>query len=56
LRHCCGSYLAQKGASVIEIQEVLGHKTVTMAARYSHLNKGAAVTGHANIGAKLRGK
>jgi integrase len=55
LRHCCGSYLAQKGASVLEIQEVLGHKSPEMAARYSHLNKGSAVTGHANIGAKLRG-
>jgi integrase len=56
LRHTCASYLAQNGASVLEIKEVLGHKTVAMAARYSHLSPGAAVTGHAAISAKLSGK
>jgi integrase len=37
LRHTHGSYLAMKGASNRELMEALGHKTVTMAARYSHL-------------------
>ena len=37
LRHTHGSYLAMKGASTRELMEALGHKTVTMAARYSHL-------------------
>jgi integrase len=56
LRHTCASYLAQSGASILEIQEVLGHKSPAMAARYSHLRKGAPVTGHTNISAKLSGK
>lgn len=38
-RHTTGSRLAQAGANLKVIQEVLGHATVSMAARYSHLNK-----------------
>jgi integrase len=38
LRHTCASYLAQQGASLLEVADVLGHKTVRMAARYSHLS------------------
>jgi integrase len=37
LRHCCASYLAMNGASLLEIAEVLGHKTLQMVRRYSHL-------------------
>lgn len=38
LRHCCGSYLAMNGASLAEIAEVLGHKTLAMVKRYAHLS------------------
>lgn len=37
LRHTCASYLAQMGASNRELMECLGHKTLQMVARYSHL-------------------
>ena len=37
LRHISGSYLAMGGASTREIAEILGHKTLQMAMRYSHL-------------------
>jgi len=37
LRHSCASYLAMNGASLLEIAEVLGHKTMQMVKRYSHL-------------------
>lgn len=37
LRHTAASYLAMNGASSIEIAAVLGHKTLTMVRRYSHL-------------------
>jgi len=37
LRHTCASYLAQSGASLLEIADVLGHKQISMTARYSHL-------------------
>ena len=39
LRHCAGSYLAMNGASAREIAEILGHKTLQMAMRYSHLSE-----------------
>ena len=37
LRHSTASYLAMNGASLLEIAEVLGHKTLQMVKRYSHL-------------------
>jgi len=37
LRHSCASYLAQNGASLLEIADVLGHKQLAMTKRYSHL-------------------
>ncbi len=37
LRHTCASYLAQEGASLIQIGEVLGQKQVSVTKRYSHL-------------------
>lgn len=37
LRHCTASYLAMNEASLLEIAEVLGHKTLQMVKRYSHL-------------------
>ncbi|MBI2790898.1 MAG: site-specific integrase [Gammaproteobacteria bacterium] len=38
LRHSTASYLAMNGASLAEIAEVLGHKTLQMVKRYSHLS------------------
>jgi len=38
LRHCCASYLAMNSASLAEIAEVLGHKTLAMVKRYAHLS------------------
>jgi integrase len=40
LRHCCASYLAMNGASLAEIAEILGHKTLAMVKRYAHLSDG----------------
>ena len=37
-RHTYCSWLAMAGATIKEIQEAAGHKTITMAARYSHLS------------------
>ncbi len=37
LRHTCASLLAMNGASLIEIAHVLGHKSISMTQRYSHL-------------------
>lgn len=38
LRHCAASYLAMSGASLAEIADILGHKTLSMVKRYSHLS------------------
>jgi len=35
LRHACASYLAQNGASLIEIADVLGYKQIQMTKRYA---------------------
>jgi integrase len=39
LRHSAASYLAMNGATLTEIAEVLGHKTLAMVKRYSHLTE-----------------
>ncbi len=41
-RHSCASYLLMNGASLAEIAEVLGHKTLSMVKRYSHLSEAHA--------------
>lgn len=38
LRHSCASQLAMSGADLPTIQAVLGHKTLAMTERYSHLS------------------
>ncbi len=39
LRHSAASYLAMNGASLSEIAEVLGHKSLQMVKRYTHLSE-----------------
>lgn len=39
LRHTAASYLAMNGATLAEIAEVLGHKTLQMVKRYAHLSE-----------------
>ncbi|MDP2833820.1 MAG: site-specific integrase [Pseudomonadota bacterium] len=43
LRHTAASYLAMSGVSLVEIAKVLGHRTLQMVARYSHLSDGHIV-------------
>ena len=40
LRHSCASMLAQNGATLLEIGDVLGHRQLAMTKRYSHLTTG----------------
>ena len=37
MRHTFASYLAMNGASLMEVAEALGHKTLAMVKRYAHL-------------------
>lgn len=39
LRHTAASYLAMEGAGLREIADILGHKTLAMVKRYSHLTE-----------------
>lgn len=39
IRHTTASILARNGASLLEIAEILGQKSLTVARRYSHLTK-----------------
>lgn len=50
LRHSAASSLAMNGASLAEIAEVLGHKTLSMVKRYAHLSEShtAGVVGRMN--------
>ena len=38
LRHTCGTWLADRGVPVQNIAKVLGHKTLEMSMRYTHLS------------------
>ena len=39
LRHSTASYLAMNGASLLEIADILGHKTLQRVKRYGHLSE-----------------
>lgn len=39
LRHTAASHLAMNGATLIELSHILGHKTLQMVKRYSHLTE-----------------
>lgn len=56
LRHTCASYLAQGGASLLEIGTVLGHKSPGITMRYAHMVQGAKVTGHDKLDKLLGAK
>lgn len=55
LRHTCASYLAMSGASLAEIAEVLGHKTLAMVKRYSHLSEGHVASVVSRMNAEIFG-
>lgn len=55
IRHTTASYLAMNGASLAEIAEVLGHKTLQMVKRYAHLSDGHVSNVVASMNAKIFG-
>lgn len=40
LRHSAASYLAMQGATLMDIKEILGHKTIQTTQKYAHLTEG----------------
>jgi integrase len=55
LRHSAASYLAMNGASLAEIAEVLGHKTLQMVKRYAHLSEAHTTRVVASMNEKIFG-
>jgi integrase len=40
LRHTCASWMVQQGVPLLEVRDVLGHSSIEMTERYSHLAPG----------------
>ncbi|MDP3332606.1 MAG: site-specific integrase [Methylococcaceae bacterium] len=55
LRHCTASYLVMNNASLAEIADILGHKTLQMVKRYAHLSDGHVSNVVASMNAKIFG-
>ncbi len=53
LRHTAASYLAMAGVSLVEISKILGHRTMQMVSRYSHLSDGHIVATGEKLAARL---
>lgn len=53
LRHTAASYLAMSGVSMVEIAKILGHRTLQMVARYSHLADDHIVSTGEKLAARL---
>lgn len=53
LRHTAASYLAMGGVSLVEIAKLLGHRTMQMVARYSHLSDGHIVATGEKLAARM---
>jgi len=53
LRHTAASYLAMNGASLAEIAEILGHKTLAMVKRYAHLSHSHTASVVASMNEKI---
>lgn len=56
LRHSAASYLAMNSASLAEIAEILGHKTLEMAKRYTHLSEAHTAHVVASMNEKIFGR
>lgn len=55
LRHSAASYLAMNGATLIEIADILGHKTLSMVKRYAHLSEAYTAGVVASMNEKIFG-
>jgi len=53
LRHTAASYMAMSGVSLVEISKMLGHRTMQMVSRYSHLSDGHIVQTGEKLAARL---
>ncbi len=54
-RHSCASWLVMNGATLADVAEVLGHKTLAMVKRYAHLSPAHVAGVVARMNAKVFG-
>lgn len=55
LRHSTASYMAMNGATLLDISELLNHKTLSMVKRYSHLSENHSTEVVASMNEKIFG-
>ena len=55
LRHSCASYLAMEGVPMRTIAEILGHRTLQMVQRYTHLSPEHLAEAVGNMNRKIFG-
>ena len=53
LRHTAASNLAMMGISMVELARLLGHRTLSMVVRYSHLSSDHIVSTGEKLAARL---
>jgi integrase len=53
LRHTAASYLVMSGVSLVEVAKILGHRTLSMVARYAHLADEHIVSTGEKLAARL---
>ncbi len=53
LRHSAASFMAMSGVDLMAIKQILGHKTIQMTLRYSHLTQGHLRSAVAALGNAL---
>ncbi len=53
LRHTAASYLVMSGVSLVEVSKILGHRTMQMVSRYSHLSEPHIVATGEKLAARL---
>lgn len=56
LRHTAASHLTMGGASTIEVGAILGHKTLAMIKRYSHLSVSSTAVALNRMNEEVLGK
>lgn len=55
LRHTYASWLVEEGTDLYVVQKLMGHKTLAMTERYSHLRPGVLQKAVRNLGEKIKG-
>jgi integrase len=56
LRHSFASFLVNAGCNLYEVQKILGHSSIQMTQRYSHLSQDSLLRAASHAGAVVAGQ